>query len=163
MRWFQSSSSSSSRNNWSAWSALSGMPSSAASDIRTSRDTSTDLHHRAPGDRTLYVRLERLRQLVESKSARHDCIEMTRLEIARETLPDRETQRPGRVDRVDTEQIHAAQDERHDGALQLRTRCETDTGDVAPEVGSARQPREHIAAEIVDRAAPLCFFERSRA
>src|SRR4029079_11077916 len=72
MRWFQSSSSSRRRNSWSACAALSGMPSSAAPDIRTSRDTSTDLHHRASGDRTFDVRLERLRQLVETESARDD-------------------------------------------------------------------------------------------
>src|SRR6185369_16503813 len=163
MRWFQSSSSSRSRNNWPACSPLSGMPSSAAPAIRTSLDTSTDLDHRAPGDRTFDVRLERLRQLVETESARDDCVQVTRLQVARDTLPDRETQRSGRVDRVDAEQIHATQDERHDRAFQLRARCEADAGDVAPEVGGSRQPGEHVAAEIVDRAAPLCFFERPRA
>src|SRR5262245_42756561 len=131
MRWFQSSGSSRSRNNWPACSALSGMPSSAAPAVRTSLDTSTDLHHRAPGDRTFDVRLERLRQLVETESARDDGVQVTRLQVARETLPDRETQRPRRINGVDAEQIHTAQDERHHRALQLRTRGETDAGDVA--------------------------------
>ena len=67
IRWFQSSSSSSNWRSWPACAALSGMPSSAAPAIRTSSDTSTDLHHRAPGDRTFDVRLERLRQLVETE------------------------------------------------------------------------------------------------
>ena len=61
--------------------------SSAAPAIRTSSDTSTDLHHRAPGDRTFDVRPERLRQLVETEGARDDRIEVARLQIAREALP----------------------------------------------------------------------------
>src|SRR5262249_13874968 len=150
-------------SSWPACSALSGMPSSAAPEIRTSADTSTDLDDCAPGDRTFDVRLERLRQLVEAESARDDSVQVTRLQVGRETLPHRETQRPRRENGVDAEQVHATQDERHDGALQLRTRSETDARDVAPEVGGARQPREHVAAEIIDRAAPLSFLERSLA
>src|ERR1044072_493909 len=163
IRWFQSSSSSSSRNSRVAWSELSGMPSSAAPDMRTSSDTSTDLDDRAPGDRTFDVRLEGLRQLVESDRGRDDRIQVTRLEVACEALPYREAHRARRKHRVDAEQVHAAQDERHDGTFQLRARGETDAGDVAPEVRGARQPREHVAAEVVDCAAPLRFFERTRA
>ena len=42
-------------------------------------------------------------------------------------------------------------------------RGQADAGDVAPEDHGARQPRKHVAADIVDGAGPLRCFERPRA
>src|SRR5688500_18471454 len=87
---------------------------------------------------------------------------MTRLEIARDSLPHLQAQRSRRIHRIDTEQTHAAQDEWHYGCFQLGTAGQSDAGDVAPEAHGAREPGEQLAADVVDGAGELRFFHRPR-
>src|ERR1700732_1043753 len=51
---------------------------------------------------------------------------------------------------VDAEEGHAAQDEGHHGGLEFSAPRHADAGDVAPEVHAAREPAEHLPAQIVD-------------
>ena len=93
---------------------------------------------------------------------RRDPVELRRSEIRADALPDLEPRGAWCRDRVDPEQRNPAQDEWHDRGLELGAAGEPDARDVPPEVDGAREPGEELAADVVDRAGPLCLFERAR-
>ena len=84
-------------------------------------------------------------------------------QIGGDAAPDLEPLRAPRGRGIDAEQVHAAQDERHDRGLELRAAREPDAGDVAPEIHLAREPREHLAADVVDGARVTRGLERPAA
>src|SRR5690606_6136761 len=92
-----------------------------------------DFDQGAAGHRAVEVALEARRQLVEADGARADHVEVPGLQVGREPLPDVEPQVARRVDGVDAEQADGAQDERHDGCVQL---------------GALREPHDREVAAV---------------
>src|SRR5262249_38701822 len=82
------------------------------------------------------------------------------LEVRGEPLPYLLTQAHGRVHGVYAEQAYAAQDKRHDSRTQRVARREPDAGQGATDLHGAREPRQHITAEIVHGAGPRRLVER---
>ena len=77
--------------------------------------------------------------------------------------PDREAQVVRGRRGIDAEEIHAAQDERHDRGLKLRAAGEPNARNIAAKAHRACQPRESPAADVVDGAGELRRLERLRA
>src|SRR6516165_11418465 len=124
---------------------------------------SADAHDRAAGDAAGDVVGERRRQVLEGDGAGHDALEVPWPQVGCDALPHRQAPFAPRRRGVDAEQRYAAQDEGHHGGGERRTRGEADAGDVAPEVDRAREPREGLAAEVVDGAAEARVLEWPRA
>src|SRR5262245_54951102 len=165
-RGFQAASSATSVSSASTWAGASSRPSPeipAASRDSIPAATSGDLDDRASLDLVLDETVEGGRQLVEGDRPRDELVEMLRLQVRREPLPDMQADVAWHRRRVDAEQAHAAQDERHHRRLELVARSEADAHDVAPVVDRAREPGEDLAADVVDRAAPERGFERALA
>src|SRR5262249_3503379 len=125
--------------------------------------SSVDAYHGAADVAALEVGRKRLGQLIEADSAGDDPPEVTRLQVGGNALPHRQAPLAPRRRRVDAEQGHPAQDERHHRGLELRARGQPDAGNVAPEVHGAREPGERLAPEVVDRAAEAGGLERAGA
>src|SRR5690349_10459369 len=119
-----------------------------------------DLYDSAPRDLAVDVGLERTRKFGQRYRAADDALQVPRLEVARDALPHLQplTARCGRG--VDAEQVHAAQDERHDRGPELRAAGQPDARDVSPEIHVPRESREQLAAHAVDGAGETCRFQR---
>src|ERR1700741_1540285 len=102
-----------------------------------------DSHHGAAGHLALDVRRKRRGQLGEWNRAARDAREVAWRAVAGDPAPHLEPIRARRCRRVDAEQVHAAQDERHDRRLEHRAAREPDACDVPPEIDLADQAREH--------------------
>src|SRR3954471_14339080 len=78
-----------------------------------------DLYDSTARDFSVDVGLERTRQLRERNRATHDALQVARLEVAGDALPHLEPFATPRRRGVDAEQVHAAQDEGHDGGFEF--------------------------------------------
>src|SRR5438445_3281421 len=83
--------------------------------------------------------------------------------VARQMLPHRIADVARRACRGDAEQADAAQDEGHDRRGERGIGREAAAGDVAVGMDDTCQSREHLAADVVDRAGPAAGFERTLA
>src|SRR5262249_54617963 len=90
---------------------------------------------------------------------RRDALEVRGLPIARQMFPDFVADAACGVDRRNPEHAHAAQDERHHRRRQRVAAGESAARDIAERMDYARQAREHVAADVVDRAGPARGFE----
>src|SRR5262245_8332865 len=84
------------------------------------------------------------------------------LQIRCNALPYRQAQRARCSNRIRTDNIHAAENERKYGSLELRSLRHADAGDRAPVFHRSDQPTERIAAEVIDGAGPKLRFHRLR-
>src|SRR5690606_11041629 len=123
---------------------------------------SADAYDDAADDAAREKLREDVGQLVERHLARRDLVEASRLPFRAELSPELGAERGLDHRRVDADEAHAAQDERHHGRLELRAARETDRCDVTVRPRRREQRREHVAADGVDAAAPRGLAERSR-
>src|SRR6187549_1782031 len=100
-----------------------------------------DLYDSTPRDFPIDVGLEGTRQIGKWNRAADDALQVPRLEVARDALPDLEPLAARRSRGVDAEQVHAAQDEGHDRGFQLRAAGQPDAGDIPPEIHVPRESR----------------------
>ncbi len=77
-------------------------------------------------------------------------------------VPDLPSQSHGAVSGAGAEQAHPAQDEGVDRGLELGPRGVADGRDVAPEGDVRKDRRQQRPADVVDRAAEPCGFQRAR-
>src|SRR5690606_3446391 len=113
-----------------------------------------------PGVPAFEQGLEGFRQALERQFLGQGEVELLREKIGGDALPDLQPQLARRGHGVDAEQVHAAQDERHDGGVEFMAAGQADAGDRAPPAGGARQPGEHLAADVIDRTLPERLFQR---
>src|SRR5882672_3722389 len=90
----------------------------------------------------------------------YDALELARLQIAAQALPDFLAQRHRRVDRIHAQQADSAQDEWHYRGIETVARRQTDARECATDLHGAGKPCQDAAAEIVDRTGPGCLVER---
>src|SRR6478735_6730076 len=83
--------------------------------------------------------------------------------VGRQVLPDGVANRARGAGRGDAEQADAADDEGHHGRLQVDAGSIAAACDVSVRMDDARQPGEHVAADVVDRSGPTARFERALA
>src|SRR5204863_3817029 len=117
-------------------------------------------HHGAPGDLAFEVGGKSARKLIEINGAGDDAREVPGAQVGRDAPPHRQSPLAPGGRGVDADQRHAAQDEGHDGGLELRPAGEADARDVAPEVHGPGEPREDIAPHVVDGPAEAGGLER---
>src|SRR5207244_4558668 len=83
-------------------------------------------HHGAPGDLAFEVGGKSARKLIEINGAGDDAREVPGAQVGRDAPPHRQSPLAAGGGGVDADQRHAAQDEGHDGGLELRPAGEAD-------------------------------------
>src|SRR5688572_12665446 len=131
----------------------------SAGRSRSAPNSLFQVDHYPAGDFGIDEVVEDRGQFAETHRARH-ILEQRRLEVARQAAPDRLAHVVRALARIDAEQAHAAQDERHHAGVEVRARGEADRADDAVLHHRAADPRQHVAAEVVDRARPGGLVER---
>src|SRR5688572_15886189 len=122
-----------------------------------------DLYDSATGNFPVQILLERAGELVERNRPAHDARQVPRGEIGGDSPPDLESLRARSRGRIDSEKVHAAQNEWHDGGLEIGAAGEPHACDVSPEIDLAGQPGEDVTADAVDGAAITRRLERAAA
>src|SRR6185437_3679064 len=105
-------------------------------------------------------RLEHARQFVQRDFTAEDIVQVRRLPIGSEVLPDGFANVARGTRRSDAEQADAADDEGHYRGVEFGFRRESDAGDVAVRCGAGEQLCEQGAAGAVDGAAEARGFKR---
>src|SRR5688500_13962891 len=105
-----------------------------------------DLYDSATGNFPVQILLERAGELVERNRPAHDARQVPRGEIGGDSPPDLESLRARSRGRIDSEKVHAAQNEWHDGGLEIGAAGEPHACDVSPEIDLAGQPGEDVTA-----------------
>ena len=88
---------------------------------------------------------------------------MPRAQVRGQPLPHLQPQGPRCEYAVNAQQVHAAQDERHDAGLQVRASRQTDARHVAAVAGGTGHPTELWPAKVVDATAQHGLQQRPTA
>src|SRR5687767_11662639 len=107
-----------------------------------------------PAPRLPFQKLVELRGKVREPDRIGDPVEMPRLEIRGEALPDLAPQWHRRRPRVDSDQTHAAQDERQHGRVELDPSRVAEARNEAFGLHRAREPGELLASDRIERGGP---------
>src|SRR5574337_23440 len=103
---------------------------------------------------------EYARQFVQTDLPGGDAVQLSRLPVAGEVLPELAPDVPRGTRRGHAEQAHAANDERHHRAVEGDTAGIAADGDVAVRADQRQQAGEHAVADVVQRAAETCRVHR---